>query len=494
MSAGLEFETRERIQNVVEEVTQGPLSSLSIQNQDTDAESSSTLNVPELTEEVVNRSLSSDDEGEDEFQDARDKISPSNESVDNMPTGCIEQDKHIFVLSEAGKPIYILHGDDDNDQMVAMCGVMQALVSYVADCDDSIRSIRTPEMTIVFLSRPPLLLVGSCRNHLTSQQLSVQLTYIYNQILSVVTLSQLTKIFDQKRNYDLRKMLGGSERLIDHLSTSMDTDPSFFLSAVRCLPLAPSVRDVVSESIIKYCSKKKNVVFSVVMARNQLITLVRMKNYFIHPADLHLLFNLVNATENFRNSETWTPICLPKFESSGFLHAHVSYISNDICLVLISVDRNSFFELSEARLKIKERLERHNTIQCIDNGLENAEYDCQSLDLPEIRYFVYKSRTSAQYTSPSPGLCYRTPDQLLRLHSIFLSIQNRFLVASRPVKLSYFATSNEIILGWITNSFELFAVLPPTSTKMTVLTAVNKLLRWVKKEEEKLFILTAPTF
>ena len=150
-----------------------------------------------------------------------------------------------------------------------------------------------------------------------------------------------------------------------------------------------------------------------------------MKNYFIHPADLHLLFNLVNATENFRNSETWTPICLPKFESSGFLHAHVSYISNDICLVLISVDRNSFFELSEARLKIKERLERHKTIQYIENGLENAEYDCQSLDLADIRYFLYKSRTSAQYTSPSPGLCYRTSEQLLRLHSIFLSIQNR---------------------------------------------------------------------
>jgi len=492
MSAGLEFEKTERIENIGEEVIEGPLSTVSVQSEDV-TQSSSTL-VPQLTEEIISRDISSDDEVDDEFQDARDEISPTNESTEYMLSDCSKQNKHMFVLSEAGKPIYVLHGDEDDHQIVAMCGVMQALVSYVADCDDSIRSIRTPEMTIVFLSRPPLLLVGSCRNHLTSQQLSVQLTYVYNQILSVVTLSQLTKIFDQKRNYDLRKMLGGSERLIDHLSASMDTDPSFFLSAVRCLPLAPSVRDVVSESIIKYCSKKKNVVFSVVLARNHLITLVRMKNYFIHPADLHLLFNLVNATENFRNSETWTPICLPKFESSGFLHAHVSYISNDICLVLISVDRNSFFELSEARLKIKERLERHNTIQYIENGLENAEYDCQSLDLADIRYFLYKSRTSAQYTSPSPGLCYRTSEQLLRLHSIFLSIQNRFLVASRPVKLSYFSTSNEIILGWITGSFELFAVLPPTSTKMTVLTAVNKLLRWVKKEEEKLFILTAPTF
>ena len=29
---------------------------------------------------------------------------------------------------------------------------------------------------------------------------------------------------------------------------------------------------------------------------SRLITLVRMKKYFIHPADLHLVFNLVNSS------------------------------------------------------------------------------------------------------------------------------------------------------------------------------------------------------
>ena len=68
------------------------------------------------------------------------------------------------------------------------------------------------------------------------------------------------------------------------------------------------------------------------MADNQLVTLVRIKKYYIHPADLHLLFNLVNSSESFKNSESWTPICLPKFDSTGFLHAHVSYLS-DTCQV-----------------------------------------------------------------------------------------------------------------------------------------------------------------
>jgi hypothetical protein len=423
------------------------------------------------------------------FQDARDKVSPCSTSSDEEWR---EQDKHLFVLSEAGKPIYTLHGDEDI--LVSLFGVMQALVSYVADSGDSIRSIRTSDTTIVFINKPSLILVGLSKTGLSAPQLTVQLTYIYNQILSVLTLTQLTRIFEQRRNYDLRRMLSGSERLMHHLSASMDTDPSFFLSSVQCLELAPAVRDVVSESIIRYCGKMKNIVFGIVVARNQLITLVRMKKYCIHPADLHLIFNLVNATASFKDSESWTPLCLPKFDSSGFLHAHVSYIGPDVCMLLITVDRNAFFELSAARSKIEERLEKHNVLTAISAALTSSKYKCKDIELPEVRHFLYKSRTSAQFTAPVPSPCYGSPAEMKRLFSIFLSIQSRLQTASRPVKLCYRATALELVLGWSTHSFELYAVFSPTQSRLSVLTAVNKLLRWVKKEEERLFILTAPTF
>ncbi len=56
-------------------------------------------------------------------------------------------------------------------------------------------------------------------------------------------------------------------------------------------------------------------VFALLVAENQLVTLARMKKYLLHPADLHLVLNLVNSTESFKHSETWIPICLPKFDS-----------------------------------------------------------------------------------------------------------------------------------------------------------------------------------
>ena len=153
------------------------------------------------------------------------------------------------MLSEAGKPIYSLHGEEE--MMVSLGGLMQALVSFVADSGDTIKCIKTGDTNIVFLVKSPLILVGVSSAGLQTAQLTVQLLYIHSQIVSVLTLTQLNRIFKQRRNYDLRRMLTGSERLITSLSANMDTDHSYFLSAVRCLPLATSTLDLVSETIIR---------------------------------------------------------------------------------------------------------------------------------------------------------------------------------------------------------------------------------------------------
>lgn len=80
-------------------------------------------------------------------------------------------------------------------------------------------------------------------------------SYIYYQLLSVLTLSSLTKIFEQRKGYDLRKMIAGSERLLNSLSAAMDSDPSFMLSAVKVLPMPPSSRDPISNVISSTCAK-----------------------------------------------------------------------------------------------------------------------------------------------------------------------------------------------------------------------------------------------
>lgn len=344
-----------------------------------------------------------DSDDEDDFEDAQESLSASQKRLDsqssvrdqggimNSPTWR-KQRKHVFVLSESGKPIFSQHGDED--ELASLMAVMQAMVSYVIDMGDVLKSMSAGGKQIAFLHKGPLILVAVTQGSESASQLAVQLTYVYHQILSILTLGQLTRIFERKPGFDLRKMLAGSERLIQSLVRAMDSDPSFMLSAVRVLPLAQSIRDDITKTVIESCKKIKNLVFAIMIADNKLVALIRMKKYYIHPADLHLLLNLVNTTESFKHSEAWLPICLPKFDPryavgflfrtsisftpirliviysiaklvittyyfylySGFVHAHISYLSEDCqaSLLLITAERDIFFEISEAKGKIVE--------------------------------------------------------------------------------------------------------------------------------------------
>ena len=134
---------------------------------------------------------------------------------------------------------------------------MQALVSFVQDSGhDMIRSIIVADHRVVFLHQEHLILVCVSRGSESDRQIRIQLNYLYNQILSVLTSSSLKKIFKQRRNYDLRRQLSGSEKFLDNLLNMMDTEPGLLLSAVRCLPLESSTRDMIAQSIVQ-CAKVK---------------------------------------------------------------------------------------------------------------------------------------------------------------------------------------------------------------------------------------------
>lgn len=96
--------------------------------------------------------------------------------------------------------------------------------------------------------------------------------------------------------------------------------------------------------------------------------------------------------------QSWTPLCLPKFRTDGFLHAHVSYLADDCeaCLLLLSAESESFFELSEAKQKITDKLRRSNCMEAINEGMKNRGINLKTVGVPEIRHFLYKNKKNTQ--------------------------------------------------------------------------------------------------
>lgn len=98
-------------------------------------------------------------------------------NIDSDPQRCKEwlaEKKHVFILSQAGKPIYSRHGPED--KLVTVMGVMQALVSFVQAGNDMIRSIHVGDTTFVFIIKGPLILVAVSKTLESVPQLILQLT------------------------------------------------------------------------------------------------------------------------------------------------------------------------------------------------------------------------------------------------------------------------------------------------------------------------------
>ncbi|KAF8978975.1 Vacuolar fusion protein mon1b [Entomortierella lignicola] len=401
--------------------------------------------------------------------------------------------KHFFILSSAGKPIYARYGDES--RISSYMGVIQALISFFADNDDSIRCINAGQHKFVFLLKAPLYLVSVSRSGESEAQLRDQLGFLYAQIISVLTHSQMTKIFEQRNNFDLRGLIGGTEIFLDSLGKLMNTYPGFMLGAIQCLTIPRELRDKVGAVLGR--AKCKPLLYAILLTPTQLITLLRPRTHSMHPSDLHLIFNLLSGSTTFESSESWTPICLPKFNNKSFLHAYICYIAKRVCMLLISPDKDSFFEMSNVKQKVVEGLEAGGMLASLERyaaGGSRGGFSVDETGIPGLRHFLYKSRTNVQFTMPELTEPYTTLDAKKRLLHQYQNMHERMHRKTRPLKLLFHVGKHETMLGWITTSFELYAAFGPFVSKSAVVLMSNRLLKWIRKQEDSLLILNSPSF
>ncbi|XP_069503659.1 uncharacterized protein [Ambystoma mexicanum] len=411
--------------------------------------------------------------------------------------------KHVFVLSEAGKPIYSRYGNEE--ALSSTMGVMMALVSFVQSGNNIIRSIYSGDHKVVFMQKGPLVLVSVSRTLQSEDQLRRELHYVYYQIISMLTQASIRRIFEHKKNYDLRRLLTGSEKILDSLLNLVEIDPSFLLGAVQCLPLAASVRDALNAILLKAITP--NLVFSILLANGQLVTVVQEKAVIedcrLDPTDLLLLLNLIRASSAFQAGEIWTPICLPRFNPDGYFYAYISYLDPEctVCLILLSTDKESFYSVSDCKKRIDENLRTHNLLQAIATARQSHFYSASIVGVPDLRHFMYKPldipenyKQLTQFTSPEAEGPYLDDEERQRLFDLYRYLHSRIHSSSRPLKLIYHVAEKETLLAWVTSKFELYTSYSPLVTKAGAINVITKLLRWIKKEEDRLFIRYPPKY
>ncbi|KAF2630014.1 DUF254-domain-containing protein [Macroventuria anomochaeta] len=280
--------------------------------------------------------------------------------------------KHFLILSSAGKPIYSRHGDD---QLITnYIGVVQTIISFYQSTKDTLRGFTADNVRFVVMSKGPLNLVAITRLPESDSQLRTQLEALYMQILSTLTLPSMERMFAARANYDLRRPLQGTETLLSALADGFTRgSPSTLLSALECLKLRKSHRNTINNTLLK--TRSENLLYGLIVASGKLVSVVRPKKHSLHPGDLHLIFNMLFEAGSVKagGGENWIPLCLPGFNNTGYLYMYVSFLNlenpgeqmeerprtrdggdDEVAVLLISADKESFFEMRKMRYDLVE--------------------------------------------------------------------------------------------------------------------------------------------
>nr|KAJ3422696.1 Vacuolar fusion protein mon1b [Polyrhizophydium stewartii] len=423
--------------------------------------------------------------------------------------------KHFFILSAAGKPIYTRYGDET--KLSSFIGVIHALISFYAEDDDALRSMRAGGHLFVFVTKGPLYLVAvSCtgESEIQARDLRRQLSILYDQITLTLTSTQLHRIFEQRVNYDLRNLLAGTEIFMDSLCKSFQRNAGLFLESTWCLRMPARMRDRISRTLVD-AAPPKQLLFGLLFAGDKLVTFLRPRNYTIHPSgqyraispiitaslikiltrgsfttDVSLLLNMILSSSAFRTVESWTPVCLPQFNNRGFLHAYVCFLSADVCLALLSAEKDAFFALSAYKRAVLDAFESADLVATLEDAMRAGPYSVLELGIPGLRSFLYRSKLLGQYTEPIPVSPYSHSQDRKRLLRLF---QHAHEICQRrpvPSKFVCFATSHETVVcqACVTGSSETFAAFGPLVPKDTALAAMAELDRWIRRNEDTLFM------
>jgi vacuolar fusion protein MON1 len=421
--------------------------------------------------------------------------------------------KHFFILSTSGKPIYSRHGDD---QLIShYIGVAQTLISFYQGSKDPLKGFVAGDTRFVMLSKGPLNLVAVSRLGESESHLRMQLEALYMQILSTLTLPSMEKMFSNRPSTDLRRPLQGTDVLLDGLADGFTRgSPSTLLSALECLRLRKTHRREINDTLLKV--RSPDLLYGLIVAAGRLVSVVRPKKHSLHPGDLHLIFNMLFEAGSVKagGGENWIPLCLPGFNNTGYLYMYVSFFStmdgnlssgterpvsagkdDELAIVLISANRESFFELRKMRNQLVQQMEKNGSMNLIKTAIRKGHATCADI-IPgtNLRHFLYKSRGNVQFTMPSYEPHFHGIVAKRRLMSLYGQLHESIHARNAHLKVQHVIARDVTALAWETPLFELFCVAGPQTPRAALAQGANRVVQWIRREEERVFIIGGAVF
>ena len=275
------------------------------------------------------------------------------------------KNRHYLIMSDGGKPVYSRYGDPiENNSIFATLSAM--ITKYtIFNSNDSekevLNVITNNKNKIVFLKKGQLIFIALSKKNDCTSLLFSQLEYLYNQLMSILTISFYSKLEDNPSK--CLSTMSGTENLFEQMiQYTSKSFPSLFNSyqVFNYFDLRDKLNKISEEF-------RGDALYCIIMTPYEIISLSRSNQINVVSSDLVLIQNLIYSQEMLRTQESYVPICLPGISEQGYIQFYSHFSDENIGVIFVTenMDPMYFVKFQEQYKKIYQKLKNENYIQKI---------------------------------------------------------------------------------------------------------------------------------
>ena len=276
--------------------------------------------------------------------------------------------RHFLIMSDGGKPVYSRYGDpiENNSIFATLSAMITKFTIFNNDNSfkENINIIANNKNKIVFLKKGHLIFIALSKKDDCISLLYSQLEYLYNQLMSILTISFYSKLEDNPSNC-LRTM-SGTENLFEQI---IQYSSHSFISLFNSCQVMNYIegRDKLNQIAEEY---RGDALYCIIMTPYEIIALARSNKINVVSSDLVLIQNLIFCQEMLRSHESYVPICLPGISEQGYIQFYSNFSEENIGVIFVTenMDPTYFVIFQEQYNNLYERLIEENYIEKIMNS------------------------------------------------------------------------------------------------------------------------------
>jgi len=273
--------------------------------------------------------------------------------------------RHYLIMSDGGKPVYSRYGDpiENNSIFATLSAMITKFTIFNSNDNDKemLNVITNNKNKIVFLKKGQLIFIALSKKNDCTSLLFSQLEYLYNQLMSILTISFYSKLEDNPSK--CLSTMSGTENLFEQMiQYTSKSFPSLFNSyqVFNYFDFREKLNKISEEF-------RGDALYCILMTPYEIISLSRSNQINVVSSDLVLIQNLIYSQEMLRTQESYVPICLPGISEQGYIQFYSHFSDENIGVIFVTenMDPMYFVKFQEQYKKIYQKLKNENYIQKI---------------------------------------------------------------------------------------------------------------------------------